>query len=108
MNSMPPIPTTADTSQPAPLPSEFPSFVPRAPWWGADLQTVRSVLLRQSYGLENFPEKSLRFRMPDGTGDVLPGILTGPAEPGSLPLVVLVHGLTGCAESHYMRASAAI
>ncbi len=108
MNSIPPIPTTADASITAPLPFEFPSFVPRAPWWGADLQTVRSVLLRQSYGLEDFPEKSLRFRMPDGTGDVLHGILNRPAEPGDLPLVVLVHGLTGCAESHYMRASAAI
>jgi uncharacterized protein len=108
MNSIRPIPTTADTSGTVPLPFEFPSFVPRAPWWGADLQTVRSVLLRQSYGLEDFPEKSLRFRMPDGTGDVLHGILNQPVESGDLPLVVLVHGLTGCAESHYMRASAAI
>jgi len=108
MNSIPPIPTTADASGTAPPPFEFPSFVPRAPWWGADLKTVRSVLLRQSYGLEDFPEKRLRFRMPDGTGDVLHGILNQPVEPGDLPLVVLVHGLTGCAESHYMRATAAI
>ena len=36
------------------------------------------------------------------------GILNRPVEPGDLPLAVLVHGLTGCAESHYMRASAAI
>src|SRR3954454_5931637 len=108
MNSIPPIPTTADASGTAPPPFEFPSFVSRAPWWGADLQTVRSVLLRQSYGLEDFPEKSLRFRMPDSTGDVLHGILNQPAEAGNLPLVMLVHGLTGCAESHYMRASAAI
>ena len=106
MSSTPPIPTTADAV--APPPFEFPSFVPRAPWWGADLQTVRSVLLRQSYGLEDFTEKRLQFHMPDGTGDVLHGILNQPVESRDLPLVVLVHGLTGCAESHYMRASAAI
>ena len=100
MNSIPPIPTTADASDAAPLSFEFPSFVPRAPWWGADLQTVRSVLLGQTYGLEDFPEKRLRFWMRDSTGDVLHGILNQPVEPGALPLVALVHGLTGCAESH--------
>jgi predicted alpha/beta-fold hydrolase len=105
---MPPILTTADAAPPPPLPFDFPSFVPRAPWWGADLQTVRSVLLRQTFPLEDFPEKRLRFRMPDLSGDVLHGILNRPAEPRDLPLIVLVHGLTGCAESHYMRASAAI
>jgi uncharacterized protein len=108
MNSIPPIPTTGDASVTGPLPFEFPSFVPRAPWWGADLQTVRSVLLRQNYGLEDYEEKRLRFRMWDRTGDVVHGILNQPAEPGDLPLAVLVHGLAGCAESHYMRASAAI
>jgi uncharacterized protein len=108
MNSMPPILTTADAATPPPLPFDFPSFVPRAPWWGADLQTVRSVLLRQTFPLEDFPEKRLRFRMPDRSGDVLHGILNQPAESRDLPLIVLVHGLTGCAESHYMRASAAI
>jgi hypothetical protein len=105
---MPPILTTAEAAPPPPLPFDFPSFVPRAPWWGADLQTVRSVLLRQTFPLEDFPEKRLRFRMPDLSGDVLHGILNRPAEPRGLPLIVLVHGLTGCAESHYMRASAAI
>jgi hypothetical protein len=64
--------------------------------------------LRQNFRLEDYPEKRLRFRMWDNTGDVLHGILNQPAEPGDFPLVVLVHGLTGCAESHYMRASAAI
>lgn len=108
MNSMPPILTTADAAPPPPLPFEFPPFVPRAPWWGADLQTVRSVLLRQTFALEDSPEKRLRFRMPDLSGDVLHGILNQPTEPRELPLIVLVHGLTGCAESHYMRASAAI
>jgi len=108
MNSIPPIPTIADASDAAPLPFEFPSFVPRAPWWGADLQTVRSVLLREAYRLDDYPEKRLRFRMWDRSGDVLHGTLNQQAQPGDLPLVVLVHGLTGCAESHYMRASAAI
>ena len=98
MNSIPPNLTTAKIPVSGPLPFEFPSFVPRAPWWGADLQTVRSVLLRQSYGLEDFTEKRLQFHMPDGTGDVLHGILNQPVESGELPLVVLIHGLTGCAE----------
>jgi len=108
MNSIPPILTTGNASVTGSPPFKFPSFIPRAPWWGADLQTVRSVLLRQNFRLEDYPEKRLRFRMPDSTADVLHGILNQPAEPGDLPLAVLVHGLTGCAESHYMRASAAI
>ena len=123
MNSIPPNPTTAETageaggatepvdlaSAVAAAPFDFPSFTPRAPWWGADLQTVRSVLMRQRYRPEDHPQKQMRFRMPDGTGDVLHATLNQPAEPAAdLPLAVLVHGLTGCTESHYMRATAAV
>lgn len=44
--------------------------------------------------------------MADGTGDILNGELHGPTGPGK-PLVVLIHGLTGCFDSEYIRASAA-
>ncbi|EWY38902.1 alpha/beta hydrolase [Skermanella stibiiresistens SB22] len=122
MNSIQPNPTIADpdpdfpdqgidedASAFTPPPFDFPSFAPRAPWWGADLQTVRSVLIRGRYRPEDFPEKRMRFRMLDGTGDVLHATLNWPAEPsGDLPLAVLVHGVTGDTESHYMRASAAV
>lgn len=49
----------------------------------------------------------LDFPMPDGTGDRLNGFLSNAAEPRSTkPLIVLVHGLSGCEESPYMLASA--
>lgn len=65
--------------------------------------------MRQRYRPEDHPQKLMRFRMPDATGDVLHATLNRPEEPaGNLPLAVLVHGLTGCVESHYMRATAAV
>ncbi len=82
------------------------NFRPRAPWWGGDLQTLRNVLVRQRIDLSPWPEETLRFPMPDRTGDVLTGRLAVPQEPAARPLVVLVHGLTGCEDSIHVRASA--
>lgn len=45
--------------------------------------------------------------MPDGSGDVLLGALNRPIEPSGKPLVILIHGLTGCETGTYMQASAA-
>lgn len=82
------------------------SFQPRAPWWGGDLQTLRNVLVRQRIDLSPWPEETLHFAMPDGSGDVLTGRLAVPLQPAARPLVILIHGLTGCEDSIHVRASA--
>ncbi len=49
----------------------------------------------------------LQFAMPDGTGDRLTGVLERPRHPvAGRPLAVLVHGLTGCADSGYVLRAA--
>ena len=83
-----------------------PSFRSRAPWWGADLQTVRNALTWPRPSLTAFRSERLRLPMADGMGDVLAASLTRPASHAARPLVVLIHGLTGCEDSVYMLASA--
>jgi uncharacterized protein len=87
----------------------FPPFSARAPWWGGDLQTLRNFLIRRHHAkLDTYPAERLRLVLEDGSGDVLLGVLNRPlgAAPPR-PLVVLVHGLTGCEESFYILNSAA-
>ena len=85
---------------------DFPSFTPRAPWWTGDLQTVRNYLLAPRRKiLERWPGE--RLVLPLGDGDALTGAWHRPDESTTRPLVVLVHGLSGCEDSHYIRASAA-
>lgn len=86
-------------------PLGFPPFRERFPWIGPHLQTVRNTLVHPRVGLP--PGECLRFPMEDGTGDVLAGTLTRRemAAEGRA-LVVLVHGLTGCEDSFYVRATA--
>lgn len=81
-------------------------FRARFPWKGGDLQTVRNVLSRQVVDLSGWREKTLRFNMTDGSGDVLTGQLALPHEASPRALVLLVHGLTGCQDSLYLRATA--
>ena len=81
-------------------------FRPRPPWWGGDLQTLRNVLVRQRIDLSPWPEETLHFAMPDGSGDVLIGKAAQPREAAARPLVILIHGLTGCEDSIHVRASA--
>ena len=86
---------------------DLPPFRPRFPWWGADLQTL-SVLLRSPVS-DMSPHTSERvcFPMADRTGDILLGMLDRPAEPmAGRPLVMLVHGLTGCEDSAYILSAA--
>lgn len=47
------------------------------------------------------------FPMNDGTGDILLGRVDRPQVDLGSPLVILVHGITGCEDSAYMRVSAA-
>lgn len=85
---------------------EFPPYRSRFPWWGADLQTIRSTVLGTPPVLDGSAEERLEFATRDGSGDVLLAALNRPAVGGERPLVILLHGLTGCETSRYVLASA--
>jgi predicted alpha/beta-fold hydrolase len=85
---------------------KFPGFRSRWPWWGRDLQTLRSVIMGGGPALEASSSERVEFPMGDGSGDVLLGNLERPRQATERPLVVLIHGLTGSAESSYVRVSA--
>ncbi len=84
----------------------FPYFRPRAPWLGGDLQTLRNYLRRLRIDLSPWPAERRTFATGDGSDDYLEGWLHLPAVASGRPLAVLIHGLTGCADSTYIRASA--
>lgn len=84
----------------------FPAFRPRPPWIGGDLQTLRNVIRRPVYDLAAFPHRRLELSMADGSGDVLLADVNMPSAGTGRALVMLVHGLTGCAESTYILATA--
>lgn len=109
---------TAEPIAPGRNHTEFPSFSPRAPWIGGDLQTLRNVVLRPDIDLSPWPGRRIWVPMPDGSGDRLAVMLhrptastsSSPANAGATAersLVVLIHGLTGCEDSFYIRRSAA-
>lgn len=81
-------------------------FRARAPWWGGDLQTMRNFLIVEWKGVDDGDLDARRLELPmrDGSGDRLVAELS-PGEAGK-PLIVLIHGLTGCAGSSYMIFSA--
>lgn len=80
----------------------------RLPWIGGDLQTVRNAL-RGPVASPPADGARLLLDLADGTGDRLAARLDRPAGSGitGRPLAVLVHGLTGCDGSAYMRSAAA-
>jgi pimeloyl-ACP methyl ester carboxylesterase len=86
--------------------ADFPPFMLRAPWWGGDLQTLRNYVMHGRVPLASAERIYLRVR--DDSGDRLAGALHRPvaADPAR-PLVVLIHGLTGCERSHYVVRTAA-
>ena len=92
------------------LAAPFPRFLARPPWWGGDLQTLRNYFRPLQVDLGSYPGERLEFPMSDGTGDVLIGALNRPTQTAKdsrrCPLVILIHGLTGCEESSYMLATA--
>lgn len=85
------------------------SLVARAPWWGGDLQTLRNHLLAPFPELQS-TTTTLHFPTRDDSGDVLIGQLETPhaGDWRDQPLVVLVHGLTGCEDSTYVRETARV
>jgi predicted alpha/beta-fold hydrolase len=88
-------------------PHEFPPFRPRLPWIGPDLQTLRNVIVPPRVDLARYESTTLTLPMRDGSGDRLVGSLHRPGTASARPLVVLVHGLSGTAESTYLLATAA-
>ncbi len=85
---------------------DFPAFKPRSPWWGGDLQTLRNFVTRATVDLSEFEAERLFFDANDGSGDRLQGALNHPRVDRARPLLVLVHGLTGCEDSVYLQATA--
>lgn len=85
---------------------KVPRFVPLPPWFGGDLQTLRNFLRPPGDILAPWPGEIMRFPMKDGTGDELVGTLHRPTHDEGRPLVLLLHGLTGCQESSYLRVTA--
>ena len=71
----------------------FPRFQERGPWFGGDLQTLRNFFARRfGRGPGDLAGERLLLPLSDGGG--LAARLT-PGESGR-PLVVMIHGLTGC------------
>lgn len=85
--------------------ASFPPFRPLGPWWGGDLQTVRNMVLQRPANLESWPGRRLYVELLDG--DKLLAVQHEPEKDEGRPTVVLLHGLTGCEESLYIRASTA-
>lgn len=83
----------------------LPPFVPRFPWWGGDLQTLRNRLAHRMRPLPGTSEERL-FTLNDGTGDRMMARLDTPEGGGAGPLIVLIHGLMGCDHSPYIVESA--
>lgn len=76
-------------------------FRPRPPWITGDLQTLRNFVRRDAP--DPGPFARLWLDLPDG--DALAAAWH--ARDGTHPTIVLVHGLTGCEDSQYMRRSVA-
>ena len=79
-------------------------FKARPPWWGGDLQTLRNFLLRVEPKLHLWTERELEI--PLANGDRLLASLHAWERLGYKPLSILIHGLTGCSDSTYIRATA--
>jgi len=86
---------------------DLPTFKPRFPWWGADLQTLANRLRPPGACLAPHASEPLSFALRDGTGDTLLAVLDRPAEPKpGRPLAIVIHGLTGNQDSAYILSMA--
>jgi predicted alpha/beta-fold hydrolase len=85
----------------------FPSFRPRFPWLGADLQTLKNFIRFVPPDLSAYPHHRLHLPLRDGSGDALWSLVNIPREDIGKPVVVLIHGLTGGEMSRNIQASAA-
>lgn len=80
-------------------------FTPRLPWWGGDLQTIRNYALSVDHALPS--RAAERLEVPLADGDRLVASLHLPEAERQRPLVVLIHGISGCETSCYMVLAAA-
>jgi len=87
----------------------LPGFRERAPWLGGDLQSVRNFLRRPSINLGAYASERVLLPLDQGSGDRASAVLHQPRAEvaGRRPVVILIHGLTGCEDSAYMCASTA-
>lgn len=83
-------------------------FKARPPWWGGDLQTLRNRLAGELFGRAPDPGPAARLYLPTEDGPTSPERLAAAHAPGrpGLPLIVLIHGLTGCESSWHMLSAA--
>jgi predicted alpha/beta-fold hydrolase len=82
-------------------------FNPRLPWWGGDLQTIRNYALSVDHALPSRAVQRLMVPLQDGSGDRLVGALHLPDGARDRPLVILIHGISGCETSCYIVLAAA-
>jgi predicted alpha/beta-fold hydrolase len=82
-------------------------FNPRLPWWGGDLQTIRNYALSVDQALPSHAVQRLEVPLQDGSGDRLIAALHLPGETRARPLVLLIHGISGCETSCYIVLAAA-
>ena len=84
-------------------------FRERFPWIGGDLQTVRNYLVPPRRALDSWPAERLEIEAADGSGDRFLAARHRPTPErarADAPLVILVHGLTGCEGSFYVLETA--
>jgi predicted alpha/beta-fold hydrolase len=70
------------------------------------LQTLSILLVSPPTTMAPHSSERVLFPMADRTGDILLGMLDHPREPvEGRPLVILIHGLTGCEDSVYILSA---
>lgn len=84
----------------------LPAFRPRPPWLGPDLQTMRNLLMPAPLLPSHFTARELRFPLADKTAGTLIGTLNVPIGGHAKPLVIVLHGLTGCQDSVHAVSTA--
>ncbi len=80
----------------------LPPFKQRFPWLGADLQTVRNSFSRN----KPVVEMHNRLYAPLESGEAISVAVTEPQIPSVQKSLVLIHGLGGNEDSHYMKETA--
>jgi len=85
---------------------DLPQFQERWPWLGGDLQTLRNFLRRPRAELSEFAAERIELPLDGAGGDRTTAALHWPKGQRRRPLAILIHGLTGCEDSAYVRATA--
>lgn len=84
----------------------LPHFEERWPWVGGNLQTLRNFLHRPLIDLSEFTAERVELPLDGPGGDRTTAVLQWPPQRCGRPIALLIHGLTGCEDSAYMRATA--